>query len=244
MKVDCEVIRDLLPLYADNACSEKSRELVSEHLEECQNCRSLLLKLRDTKLEDDLKAEKKSVIDYGAHRFKLRSALAGTTVSGVLLIPILASLFLNYFFGQGLGWFFVVLASLCVAASLIVVPIMVPEDKLFWTFISFCASLIILLAIICHVTHGKWFWIASSASLFGLATIFLPFMVKAKPVKELIGERNPWPMVVCIDVALFALMMCSIFFRRALGPLRFLTKPSLFIGVALVVLIVLYEKGE
>ena len=35
MKDQCDVIRDLLPLYADRACSEKSREIVVEHLQEC-----------------------------------------------------------------------------------------------------------------------------------------------------------------------------------------------------------------
>ena len=28
----CEVIRDLMPLYLDECCSEGSRELVEEHL--------------------------------------------------------------------------------------------------------------------------------------------------------------------------------------------------------------------
>ena len=30
----CEVIRDLLPLYQDGACSEESRGLVEAHLKE------------------------------------------------------------------------------------------------------------------------------------------------------------------------------------------------------------------
>lgn len=41
-KVDCDVISDLLPLYCDHVCSEKSRNLVEEHLASCQECRSLL----------------------------------------------------------------------------------------------------------------------------------------------------------------------------------------------------------
>ncbi len=39
MNMDCDVIRDLLPLYADEACSEKSRALVNEHLLDCSECR-------------------------------------------------------------------------------------------------------------------------------------------------------------------------------------------------------------
>ena len=45
MKTDCEVIRDLLPLYADNACSVKSCAMVEEHLQECPDCRELVSRL-------------------------------------------------------------------------------------------------------------------------------------------------------------------------------------------------------
>ena len=33
MKIACEIIRDLLPLYAEDMVSEKSKEAVEEHLE-------------------------------------------------------------------------------------------------------------------------------------------------------------------------------------------------------------------
>ena len=48
MRMDkhCEVIRDLLPLYADDVCSERSRELIEEHLRECPECSAELEKLR------------------------------------------------------------------------------------------------------------------------------------------------------------------------------------------------------
>ena len=40
MKTPCNVIRDLLPLYQDGVCSPESRQLVAEHLEECETCRA------------------------------------------------------------------------------------------------------------------------------------------------------------------------------------------------------------
>ena len=39
MNVNCEVIRDLLPLYAEDLASTGSRELVEDHLETCESCR-------------------------------------------------------------------------------------------------------------------------------------------------------------------------------------------------------------
>lgn len=45
-KISCEVIRDLLPLYCDDVCSEDSRSLIEMHLEGCPECRTLLRKMR------------------------------------------------------------------------------------------------------------------------------------------------------------------------------------------------------
>lgn len=35
----CDVVRDLLPIYVDDVCSDESRRIVSEHLESCAECR-------------------------------------------------------------------------------------------------------------------------------------------------------------------------------------------------------------
>ena len=45
MKTPCSVIRDLLPLYHDDVCSPESRELIEEHLKECEDCRRILEEL-------------------------------------------------------------------------------------------------------------------------------------------------------------------------------------------------------
>lgn len=37
----CEIVQDLLPLYAENLCSEESRAYVEEHLKECAECRRM-----------------------------------------------------------------------------------------------------------------------------------------------------------------------------------------------------------
>jgi hypothetical protein len=42
MKVHCNVIRDLLPLYYDGVCSEESKALVEDHLPSCEACRKEL----------------------------------------------------------------------------------------------------------------------------------------------------------------------------------------------------------
>lgn len=216
MKDECDVIRDLLPLYADDACSAKSRELVREHLLDCAECRAVLLNLQKNEIEDRLKSEKRDVIKYGEKRFKRRSATVGSVISGIFMIPILVCLIVNRASGHSLDWFFIVLASLCVAASLIIVPLMASEDKAFWTLCSFTASLMLLLAVTCVYSRGNWFFIAAGASLFGLSVVFLPFAIRARPLQKVTGGRNKTLIVLGTDAILFANMMAMIFARGRL----------------------------
>ncbi len=46
MKITCEIIRDLLPLYAENMASPDSRKLVENHLGGCEACTSVLEEMK------------------------------------------------------------------------------------------------------------------------------------------------------------------------------------------------------
>ena len=216
--------------------------MVEEHLTECPACGDLLRRLRASEIEESLKTEKESVIEYGTRRFKRRSALAGAVISGLFMIPLFICLVVNIASGHGLGWFFIVLASLMVAASLIVVPLMAPENKGLWTLGSFCVSLLFLLATACLYTRGNWFWIASDSVLFGLGVIFLPFVVRTAPVKKLIGNANRLLIVLGLDAALFVNMMNSIFSRGAFTFRTVLLVLGTLAGAGLVVMEVLRKR--
>lgn len=40
--MDCNVVKDLIPLYIDGCCSTESEKIVKEHLESCRSCKKLL----------------------------------------------------------------------------------------------------------------------------------------------------------------------------------------------------------
>lgn len=52
-RISCNVTKDLLPAYLDETCSEESRELVEEHLQECSSCREFLVKLQEQDVGKD-----------------------------------------------------------------------------------------------------------------------------------------------------------------------------------------------
>lgn len=243
MKTDCEIIRDLLPLYVDDICSEKSRELVDEHLRECTECGSLLDRLKRTEIENGLKAEKEDAISYGVRKFKQLSARTGITASGLFMIPLLVLLAINLLAGSQLGWFLIMVAALIVAASVIAVPILVPESKLFWTLCAFTASTELLLGVICLVTRGTWFGIAGSAVLFGLAVCFLPWAIRAKPLQKWIGNRSKVLIVICADALLF-LNMITMIMLHAGGANRFWPTVGVTAGITLGVLYVMKNRRD
>ena len=70
MKLDCEVIRDLLPLYCEDIASEKSRELVEEHCKECVECSKKMQRMQEDEIviEDDGKNLKDMMRKMRANR--------------------------------------------------------------------------------------------------------------------------------------------------------------------------------
>lgn len=107
MKLSCEVIRDLLPLYEDEVCCEESKELVEEHLSECAACRDLQEKFKipeKTLLpeEEILLAEEEKRIRRIFRRIKRRWRLSLAAV--LLLIPLTCVGIITYheYRGEGL----------------------------------------------------------------------------------------------------------------------------------------------
>ena len=194
MKTDCDVIRDLLPLYADDVCSKESRALVDEHLQECPDCLEELVNLRKSEIEDRLGAEREDVIQKQKKQMGRRSAAIGSVLAWIFLIPVVICLFINRL--QGL-----------------------------------------LFAVICLCTGGDWFFVVTAATLFGLSVFFLPFVIKAKPIRPFVPERKAVT-VIAVDLGLFGLMMEAIDIRNnGLGLTRLLLLAALLCGLAFYVII-------
>jgi len=47
MKISCDIIKDLLPLYHDGVCSSDSKMMVEEHLAYCDSCKAELQAMDD-----------------------------------------------------------------------------------------------------------------------------------------------------------------------------------------------------
>ena len=91
MKLPCNVIEDLLPLYHDKICSAESRALVEEHLVECEACKTLLSKI-DEELKHPKAAQEETkplkAIQSAWKKSKTKAFMKGTLIA-VLLCAVL-----------------------------------------------------------------------------------------------------------------------------------------------------------
>ncbi|MCD7802284.1 MAG: zf-HC2 domain-containing protein [Clostridiales bacterium] len=53
MKLSCNVMDDLLPLYADGACGQETAALVEAHLADCPRCRAMLEQMRTPEMPEE-----------------------------------------------------------------------------------------------------------------------------------------------------------------------------------------------
>lgn len=57
-KMHCDIIRDLIPSYVDEVCTQATKECVEEHIRDCGECRLIAAKLRDQTLSGETLEQK------------------------------------------------------------------------------------------------------------------------------------------------------------------------------------------
>lgn len=88
MKLPCELVQDLIPLYEDNACSQSSRGAVEAHLQTCEECRGLV---RGVQLLPELEIELASEEKAAARSLrKIRRRWVASVLAVLVALPLLA----------------------------------------------------------------------------------------------------------------------------------------------------------
>ncbi|MDU1414270.1 MAG: zf-HC2 domain-containing protein [Clostridium sp.] len=89
MKLDCYIVKDLLPSYVDKLTSYETCKDVEEHLKECKNCNEEYNQMRETLSVSD--KEKQHNI-HEVHYFKKCNKKYSTMVRSVIIIAIICVL--------------------------------------------------------------------------------------------------------------------------------------------------------
>ena len=87
--ITCGIAEDLMPLYADNICTEESRAALDKHMENCVDCRKKLeIMTSELKSNENTQEEiKRAEIFKLLHKKHLQLALTTFIICVVLLVP-------------------------------------------------------------------------------------------------------------------------------------------------------------
>ena len=103
MKISCEIIRDLLPLYHDGVCSNDSKKLVEEHLAYCDSCKAELKAMDDKLPINDAKQNlnEAEAVKKLSRRWKkgmIKSLLKGIliTILAIAVIVLILYCFMDF----------------------------------------------------------------------------------------------------------------------------------------------------
>lgn len=198
MKYPCDMIQDLLPLYHDGVCSGESKTAVEAHLAECGDCRRTWEKMQDDTYADQLREEKQEILRNYKRGLKNKVLLV---LLLVLAVPVVTCFIVNLALDRRLDWFFIVLTAMLMLASLTAIPLAVARRRFSWTLGGFTASLLLLLLSCDLYSGGGWFLLAAVPSLFGLAVVFLPFVLHQLPLRGF-AARHKGLIAMATDTAL------------------------------------------
>ena len=90
MNSSCGVIRDLLPLCAEELASEESKELVRAHLESCPDCRKIWEEMKQPKTPEPDGAEALRAVKKEIRRKRLTAVLLAALLVFLPLFALLA----------------------------------------------------------------------------------------------------------------------------------------------------------
>jgi hypothetical protein len=89
--MDCEIIRDLLPLYADGLTSESSNRLIEDHAKTCPECR----RLRDemcTPMEPEPEETQEQILERVYRKQRRKTLLSALAIILALVLAVWAFL--------------------------------------------------------------------------------------------------------------------------------------------------------
>lgn len=103
MRLPCEMIQDLLPLYEEEMCSSATRTAVEEHFRECEQCRKQaeeMRKLSAYDIEEEHYPESEEAAVVRSFR-KIRRRWLQSLICVFLILPMLL-LIINQWRGEGI----------------------------------------------------------------------------------------------------------------------------------------------
>ncbi len=97
-KINCDIIKDIIPLYIDGVCSKYSIQMVEDHIKECPDCRDLLESFRNPAITDEIRTSNEIEFKELTLKVKKKNRLkAILLVLGAVIASFVGALLLGIF---------------------------------------------------------------------------------------------------------------------------------------------------
>ena len=94
--LSCDIVRDLLPLYVDNVCSEESRKEIEAHMKVCDSCKKEFEMFANFEEPENHVDEKAAFQDFNKKMMKknVKKVIIATVVAVVLIVSVCAGVYI------------------------------------------------------------------------------------------------------------------------------------------------------
>lgn len=210
-KIPCEVIQDILPLYHDRICSDKSSILVETHLKTCHPCREMLKSLDESVIEKEFRLETEGVLKHHAKQEKTLAVKTGIFIAGILILPVIIAIILTLPGYSDWKTNSVLLASMLLVAGMTVVPLVSKKKKFSKAIIfSTIALLLVIFFVEMFFDNGGilLFGQIALSVVFGISIPFFPFVIRQAELPETLSNQKGL-LTMSWDTIWFYLMIFS-----------------------------------
>lgn len=163
-KTNCNIIKDLLPSYMENICSDDTKEFVENHLNACDNCRKFAEMMQKTELVSE--QTDKEAIDYmkKVKRHVLNKNIMGV---GLLVLIVFGMAIVAVSYGDiPTAFYYVIMPILMLASHLALSDCTENKKNTKWKT-GMSAVLIILIAYSITLEFLCVQWVTEEKYLFG-----------------------------------------------------------------------------
>lgn len=181
-ELDCEIVKDLLPLYVDGMVSDVSKKSIEDHLEHCKDCTEMYQNM-DFGLEEEKQPSEVGDVKRFLKKTKQMYFLYG--LGGLSFIAILVCMIVDLALNKGITWSLIAGSAIVFANALMYALLICKKNRGFITMSVVSVGTMVLLSTIqisryCFMNIGT-LWIfryGFPIMLLWLGIIWVPVLLR------------------------------------------------------------------
>jgi len=197
MNISCDIIKDLLPLYHEEVCSAESKQLVEEHLINCENCKEMASKMKNDSLDEVLVKEKTTLLSRCINKVNKTSKLFGIGCATIITLPIITGVLMGIFVSKNITISNIIISAILIAIACFLgfyfnVPLKfmgeqygVTKKKSFYVgvWLAVIYMIPIIVCFIVNLAYNRtlnWFYIVLAAHFVAASVTVIPLIAPKK----------------------------------------------------------------